>query len=196
MFSFFKRLKDGLSQGFQRLRTVCQNSPVNPIWALKASVKAAGPLRVVSRSSRAIVPVTLTLSAIQILLAENKMDQFANEVCTLALGAAGAAIGSSIGVVGGLPGMIIGAGVGSFLGGILGDWVHGKIKEWLFTEGKDGVRPIDKIADKFRAATDTLRVVSEVIAIVMRGQAEVFAALLQHWRRTGGLGGGPGVEAV
>lgn len=88
--------------------------------------------------------------------------------------------------------MIIGAGVGSFLGGLMGDWVHGKIKEWLFTEGKDGVRPIDKIADKFRAATNILKVVSEVIAMIMRGQAEVLAALLEHRRGMGGLGSGPG----
>ena len=120
------------------------------------------------------------------------MDQFANEVCTLALGAAGAAIGSAIGAFGGLPGVIIGSGVGSILGGLLGDWVHSKIKEWLFTEGEDGVRPIDRIADKFRAATNTLKVVSEVIAIIMRGQGEVLAALLENWRRVGGLGSGPG----
>jgi len=88
--------------------------------------------------------------------------------------------------------MIFCAGVGSVLGGVLGDWVHGKIKEWLFTEGKDGVRPIDKIADKFRAATDILRVVAEVIPIIMRGQGEVFAALLENWRKVGGLGSGPG----
>ena len=218
MDSFFERLKNGLLQCYQTLQTFCQNSPVDPIWALKAAicspifirniaspsfppsppptlltiqVKVAGPLKVVSRSSQALVPVTLTLSAIKILLAENKMDQFANEVCSLALGAAGAVIGSAIGVFGGLPGMVICAGAGSVLGGLLGDWVHGKIKVWLFTEGKDGVRPIDRIADKFRAATDTLRVVSEVIAIIMRGQAEVFTALLEHWRKVGGLESGP-----
>ena len=87
--------------------------------------------------------------------------------------------------------MIIGSGVGSFLGGLMGKWMHGKIKKWLFTKGKDGVRPIDRIADKFRAATDTLRVVSEVITIIMRGQAEVFTALLDHWRKVGGLESGP-----
>ena len=87
--------------------------------------------------------------------------------------------------------MIIGSGAGSILGGLIGKWVHGRIKEWLFTEGKDGVRPIDRIAEKFRAATDTLRVASEVITIIMRGQAEVFTALLEHWRKVGGLESGP-----
>ena len=71
--------------------------------------------------------------------------------------------------------------------------MYGKVKEWLFTpQREDGVRPIDKIAEKFREATDTLRVVAEVIAIIMRGQAESFGALLEHWRRVGGLGSGPG----
>jgi phage tail tape-measure protein len=135
----------------------------------------------------------MTLSAIQILLAENKMDQFANEVCSLALGAAGAAIGTSIGVFGGPLGMIIGAGIGGVLGGLMGDWAHGKIKEWLFTEGEDGVRPIDRIADKFRAATNILNAVAEVLKMIMRGQADVLGALLEHWRRRGGgLGGGSG----
>jgi len=118
------------------------------------------------------------------------MDQFANEVCSLALGAAGAAIGSSIGILGGPLGMIIGAGIGGILGGLMGDWAHGKIKEWLFTEGKDGVRPIDRIADKFRAATDILKVVAEVLKMLMRGQADILLALLEHGRRRGGLGGG------
>jgi len=88
--------------------------------------------------------------------------------------------------------MIIGAGVGGALGGLMGDWVHGKIKDWLFTKGKDGVRPIDRIADRFRAATDILKVVAEVLKIIMNGQAEVLRALIEHWRRVGGLGGGPG----
>ena len=73
--------------------------------------------------------------------------------------------------------------------------MYGKVKVWLFTpQGEDGVRPIDRIAEKFREATDTLRVVAEVITIIMRGQAEAFAALLEHWRRVGelGLGRGPG----
>jgi len=120
------------------------------------------------------------------------MDKFANEVCALTLGVAGAAIGSVIGAPAGPPGMIIGAGVGGVSGGLLGDWVYGEVKEWLFREGEDGVRPIDRIAEKFRAATDTLKVVAEVIAMIMHGQAESFAALLEHWRRTGGLGSGPG----
>ena len=73
--------------------------------------------------------------------------------------------------------------------------MYGKVKERVFTpQGEDGVRPIDRIAEKFREATDTLRVVAEVITIIMRGQAEAFAALLEHWRRVGelGLGRGPG----
>jgi len=118
------------------------------------------------------------------------MDQFANEVCSLALGAAGAAIGSSIGILGGPLGMIIGAGVGGILGGLMGDWAHGKIKDWLFTKGKDGVRPIDRIADKFRAATNILNAVAEVLKMLMRGQADILLALLEHGRRRGGLGGG------
>jgi len=120
------------------------------------------------------------------------MDQLANVVCSLALQAAGAAIGSSIGVLCGLPGMVIGAGIGGVLGWYMGNWAHGKIKDWLFTEGKDGVRPIDRIADKFRAATDILKVVAEVLKIIMRGQAEVLGELLDHWQRVGGLRGGSG----
>jgi len=120
------------------------------------------------------------------------MDEFANVVCSLTLGAIGAAIGSSIGVFGGLPGMIFCSGVGAFLGGQMGELVHDKIKEWLFTKGEDGVRPIDRIADKFRAATDILKVVAEVLKIIMRGQAEVLGELLEHWRRVGGLRGGSG----
>jgi len=38
MFSFFERLKNGLSQCYQTLQTVCQNSPVDLIWALKALI--------------------------------------------------------------------------------------------------------------------------------------------------------------
>ena len=60
--------------------------------------------------------------------------------------------------------------------------------------GEDGVRPIDRISEKFREAMDTLGVAAEVITIIMRGQAEAFVALLEHWRRVGelGLGSGPG----
>ena len=63
----------------------------------------------------------------------------------------------------------------------------------IHPQGEDGVRPIDRIAEKFRA-TDILRVVAEVIAINIRGQAEAFTALLEHWRRVGKLklGSGPG----
>ena len=120
------------------------------------------------------------------------MDQFANEVCSLALGGAGAAIGTLIGALGGPLGMAIGAGIGGGVGGLVGDWAHGKIKEWLFTEGNDGVRPIDRIADKFRAATDILKVVAEVLKIIMHGQAGVLGKLIESWRRMGGLGGGSG----
>jgi len=206
MDSFIRDIGNGLSQCHQTFQTVCQNFPMDPISVLKTTicspifieniVKATGPLKVVSRSSNALIPVTLTLSTIQILLAENKMDKFANEVCSLTLGVAGAAIGSVIGAPAGPPGMIIGAGVGGVSGGLLGDWVYGEVKEWLFTEGEDGVRPIDRIAEKFRAATDTLKVVAEVIAMIMHGQAESFAALLEHWRGVGGLGSGPGSRGI
>ena len=71
--------------------------------------------------------------------------------------------------------------------------MYGKTKVWLLTpQGEDGVRPIDRIAEKFREATDTLRIAAEVITIIMRGQAEAFTALLEHWRRVGELGSGPG----
>ena len=39
--------------------------------------------------------------------------------------------------------MIAGAVLGGIVGGALG-WIA-KLKEWLFTEGEDGARPIDRI---------------------------------------------------
>ncbi|KAG0132027.1 hypothetical protein HOY82DRAFT_606992 [Tuber indicum] len=41
--------------------------------------------------------------------------------------------------------------------------------------GEDGVRPIDRIADRLRTETDTPRAVAEVEAVVAPGQREVFS---------------------
>ncbi|KAG0132030.1 hypothetical protein HOY82DRAFT_484297 [Tuber indicum] len=160
---------------------------------LKNQVKAADPvLGPASKGSRALIPLSLTISALCVLAADNKMDELAKQICSVALGSAGAAIGSAIGILGGPVGMVVGAALGGIAGGLLGDFGYAKFKEWLFTEGEDGVRPIDRIADKLRAATDMLRVVAEISSIIMRGRTEVFKALLEKWRRMGGLGGGRG----
>ncbi|CUS11677.1 unnamed protein product [Tuber aestivum] len=175
----------------------------NPSTVLKTII--CGPLKIVelvktarpglsaaSKGSRALIPLTLTISAFCVLAAENKIEELANQVCSLALGSAGAAIGGAIGGLGGPIGMVIGAIVGGIAGGVLGEYGWGEFRKWLFTEGEDGVRPIDKIADKLKAATDKLRILTEVSSIIIHGHKAVFGALLKNWRGMGGLGEGSG----
>jgi len=100
----------------------------------------------------------------------------------MALGTTGAAIGGAIGGLGGPIGMVVGAALGGIVGGILGDLGYAEFKQWLFTEGEDRFRPIDRVAGKLRAATDILRAAAEVEAVIASGRREVFSA-----NRRGGI---------
>ncbi|KAG0634194.1 hypothetical protein HOY80DRAFT_1005373 [Tuber brumale] len=129
-----------------------------------------------SRGPNALLPQNPAMSILRVLAAENKIDELANQICRMALGTTGAAIGGTIGRLGGPVGMIIGAALGGIVGGMLGDLGYAEFKRWLFTEGEDGVRPIDRVAGKLRAATDILRAAAEVEAVIASGQREVFSA--------------------
>ncbi|PWW75499.1 hypothetical protein C7212DRAFT_197902, partial [Tuber magnatum] len=156
-------------------------------------VNASKPaLGVASRGSRALLPLSLAISGLCVLAAENKMEELGRQVCALALGSAGAAIGGAIGVLGGPIGMVLGATLGGIAGGLLGDCGFSKFRDWLFTKGEDGVSPIDRIADKLKAATDKLRIAVEISSIIVRGHTEVLGVLLGKFRGMGGLGSGPG----
>ncbi|RPA96493.1 hypothetical protein L873DRAFT_1772971 [Choiromyces venosus 120613-1] len=191
MFGWFRRnITKGSLEGVKAAALL-------PI-AIRTIVKEATPaLKGASRASRAILPITLTISALTILAAENRLDELANQVCSLGLGTAGAAIGSVIGAAGGPIGMIIGAGLGGFIGGWLGEWGYKKFKTWFFTEDEDGVRPIDRIANALKQATDKLKALTQISAIIIKGQNDALRAmLLMRGQRRGGeglgMGGGKG----
>ncbi|KAG0634193.1 hypothetical protein HOY80DRAFT_544145 [Tuber brumale] len=183
---------------FSALRAVTC-APILIMDIIKAAKSALGPasrssraLEPTIRGSRALIPLSLAISALCVLAAENKIDELAKQTCIVAFGSACSAIGSAIGVLGGPVGMIVGAAIGGAAGGLLGEFGYSMFKKWLFAKGEDGVRPIDRIADKLKAATDMLRVMMEISSIIARGQTEVFKVLLEKWRGMGGLEGGRG----
>jgi len=139
-------------------------------------------VRTASRSPNALLPRNPAVSILRVLAAENKIDELANQICCMALGTTGAAIGGAIGGLGGPIGMVVGAALGGIVGGILGDLGYAEFKQWLFTEGEDRFRPIDRVAGKLRAATDILRAAAEVEAVIASGRREVFSA-----NRRGGI---------
>ncbi|CUS11676.1 unnamed protein product [Tuber aestivum] len=117
------------------------------IFFVRGLAKAAGPLRLAGTVSRGFLPLSIATSILSVLIAEDKIDELAKEVCSLALGFAGSVIGGAVGGLCSPIGAYVGFWVGGAIGGLLGWWVYARLKG-LFTEGMDGVRPIDRIVDR------------------------------------------------